>query len=36
MTDTPHRRFGFDTVFDDRGGVAYTPPKVNTDKAPNS
>lgn len=28
MTDTPHRRFGFDTVFDDRGGVAYTPPKV--------
>ena len=28
MMDTPHRRFGFDTVFDDRGGVAYTPPKV--------
>jgi flagellar assembly protein FliH len=28
MNDTPHRRFGFDTVFDDRGGVAYTAPKV--------
>jgi flagellar assembly protein FliH len=28
MMDTPHRKFGFDTVFDDRGGVAYTPPKV--------
>jgi len=27
MNDTPHRRFGFDTVFDDRGG-SYTPPKV--------
>jgi flagellar assembly protein FliH len=27
MIDTP-RKFGFDTVFDDRGGVAYTPPKV--------
>lgn len=26
--ETPHRKFGFDTVFDDRGGVAYTPPKV--------
>jgi flagellar assembly protein FliH len=28
MTDSPHRKFAFDTVFDDRGGVAYTPPKV--------
>ncbi|NQE64578.1 flagellar assembly protein FliH [Caulobacter sp. RHG1] len=28
MMDTPHRKFAFDTVFDDRGGVAYTPPKV--------
>lgn len=28
MNDTPHRKFAFDTVFDDRGGVAYTPPKV--------
>jgi flagellar assembly protein FliH len=28
MTDIPHRKFGFDTVFDDRGGIAYTPPKV--------
>jgi flagellar assembly protein FliH len=27
MNDIPHRRFGFDTVFDDRGG-SYTPPKV--------
>lgn len=27
MMDTP-RKFAFDTVFDDRGGVAYTPPKV--------
>ncbi|ENZ81082.1 MULTISPECIES: hypothetical protein [Caulobacter] len=26
--DTPHRKFGFDTVFDDRGGVAYAPPRV--------
>jgi len=26
--DTPHRKFGFDTVFDDHGGVAYAPPKV--------
>lgn len=25
--DTPHRKFAFDTVFDDRGG-SYTPPKV--------
>jgi flagellar assembly protein FliH len=28
MTDIPHKRFGFDTVFDDRGGVAYAPPRV--------
>jgi flagellar assembly protein FliH len=28
MTDIPHKRFAFDTVFDDRGGVAYAPPKV--------
>lgn len=28
MMDTPHRKFDFGTVFDDRGGVAYTPPKV--------
>jgi flagellar assembly protein FliH len=28
MMDTPHRKFAFDTVFDDRGGVAYTAPKV--------
>lgn len=28
MMDAPHRKFAFDTVFDDRGGVAYTPPKV--------
>lgn len=27
MMDTP-RKFGFDTVFDDRGRVAYEPPKV--------
>jgi len=27
MMDSPHRKFGFDTVFDDRGG-SYTPPKV--------
>ncbi|WP_297515820.1 flagellar assembly protein FliH [uncultured Caulobacter sp.] len=27
MMDTP-RKFAFDTVFDDRGGVAYAPPKV--------
>ncbi len=27
MNDTPHRRFDFGTVFDDRGG-SYTPPKV--------
>lgn len=28
MIDTPHRKFAFDTVFDDRGGVAYEAPKV--------
>jgi flagellar assembly protein FliH len=28
MTDIPHKRFAFDTVFDDHGGVAYAPPKV--------
>lgn len=28
MIDTPPRKFAFDTVFDDRGGVAYEPPKV--------
>lgn len=27
MIDTPPRKFGFDTVFDDRGRVAYEPPK---------
>jgi flagellar assembly protein FliH len=26
MTSQPHRKFGFDTVFDGAGGVAYTPP----------
>lgn len=28
MTDIPHRKFAFDTVFDDNGGVAYAPPRV--------
>lgn len=28
MIDTPPRKFAFDTVFDDRGGVAYEAPKV--------
>lgn len=28
MNDIPHTRFAFDTVFDDRGGVAYQAPKV--------
>jgi flagellar assembly protein FliH len=28
MTDIPHRKFSFDTVFDDNGGVAYAPPRV--------
>lgn len=28
MTDLPHRKFSFDTVFDDNGGVAYAPPRV--------
>jgi flagellar assembly protein FliH len=28
MTDIPHKRFAFDTVFDDGGGVAYAPPRV--------
>lgn len=26
MTGTPHKLFAFDTVFDDVGGVAYSPP----------
>ena len=34
MNDTPHRKFAFDTVFDDRGGVAYTPPKVKKSFTP--
>jgi flagellar assembly protein FliH len=34
MTDIPHKRFAFDTVFDDRGGVAYTPPKVKRSFTP--
>lgn len=32
--DTPHRKFAFDTVFDDRGGVAYAPPKVKKSFTP--
>jgi flagellar assembly protein FliH len=28
MTDTPHRKFTFDTVFDNDGGIAFAPPKV--------
>lgn len=28
MTDIPHRKFAFDTVFDDNGGVAYAPPRA--------
>jgi flagellar assembly protein FliH len=27
MTTTPHRKFGFDTVFDQAGHVAYAPPQ---------
>jgi flagellar assembly protein FliH len=27
MNDTPHRRFAFDTVFDDRGGMTAPPPR---------
>lgn len=27
MTETPHQRFGFDTVFDGAGDVAYAPPR---------
>jgi len=27
MTDAPHQRFGFDTVFDGAGDVAYAPPR---------
>ncbi|WP_309645087.1 flagellar assembly protein FliH [Phenylobacterium sp.] len=27
MTDAPHPRFGFDTVFDGAGDVAYAPPR---------
>ena len=34
MTDIPHKRFAFDTVFDDRGGVAYTAPKVKRSFTP--
>ena len=34
MTDIPHKRFSFDTVFDDRGGVAYTAPKVKRSFTP--
>lgn len=34
MTDIPHKRFAFDTVFDDRGGVAYEAPKVKRSFTP--
>lgn len=34
MTDIPHRKFAFDTVFDDRGGVAYTAPRVKKSFTP--
>ena len=34
MTDIPHRKFSFDTVFDDRGGVAYTAPRVKKSFTP--
>jgi len=34
VTDTPHKRFAFDTVFDDRGGVAYSAPKVKRSFTP--
>lgn len=34
MTDIPHKRFAFDTVFDDRGGVAYQAPKVKRSFTP--
>lgn len=27
MTQTPHRLFAFDTVFDDAGAIAYAPPR---------
>ncbi|MBU4436152.1 MAG: flagellar assembly protein FliH [Alphaproteobacteria bacterium] len=34
MTDIPHKRFAFDTVFDDRGGVAYQAPRVKRSFTP--
>jgi flagellar assembly protein FliH len=34
MTDIPHRKFAFDTVFDDHGGVAYTAPRVKKSFTP--
>lgn len=27
MTNTPHKKFGFDTVFDQAGHIAYAPPQ---------
>ena len=27
MTETPPRKFSYETVFDDEGGIAYAPPK---------
>ncbi len=34
MTDIPHKRFAFDTVFDAGGGVAYQAPKVKRSFTP--
>lgn len=34
MTDIPHRKFAFDTVFDDHGGVAYTAQRVKKSFTP--
>lgn len=34
MTDIPHKRFTFDTVFDVSGGVAYQAPKVKRSFTP--